>query len=70
MPSMRSGDGSVDVWRELTKIAMRIYSADPKNSDAKKIASAAIEALGNIPNVTAHRQRLEEFIRDVVDGDR
>lgn len=59
-----------DVWRALTRMAMRLMNdldAERIPMPASSIAEAAISAFRDVPGIEQHRERLEAFVRDTLD---
>lgn len=59
-----------DVWRALTKMALRLINdldAESAHLPADEIADSALSAFRDVQNVEQYRQRLEVFVRDILD---
>lgn len=57
-----------DLWRELTRTVvelMRDLEAEGEMRSPAQIADAALSAFSDVPNIEAHRSRLEAFVRDI-----
>ena len=60
----------VDVWRAVTRMALRLINdldVERTPMPASSIAEAAISAFRDVPGIERYRERLEAFVGDVLD---
>jgi hypothetical protein len=62
----------IDIWHDLTMAVVELIrdlQAEGETRSAAEIADAALSAFAHEPNIESHRQRLEEFVRDISNHD-